>query len=194
LNNNSTFSSLFTASTNPNIPLVYSVVAAENAGKRIYIQAKHNLVGREEFRAYIPNLANPAAPTTSAEIVLGFNRQAPVVEMPSFFESQVLGTVPGSSIVLLTQSDEDFVITNAGLSTTPKEDYEFLEGTSGYFLFKKVTVDVSDRITEVIEYAAGATEGALAKKTTYSYTSTNKNPDTITEVPYTLTNSDLVTP
>jgi hypothetical protein len=57
-----------------------------------------------------------------------------------------------------------------------------------------LTVDGSDRITQIIEYPAGAVEGDFARKINYTYTSANTNPSTITEIPYVLTDSDLVNP
>jgi len=179
LNANANFAAMFTASLS-------------SSGTRIVIRANSNM--NHNFRAYIPNLANPASPTTSAEEVLLFNLNAPVVEMPSYFNRYAIGTLAGAVLVKLSQPNENFVITNAGLSTTAKADYEFLEGTSGYFTFVKQVVDGSDRVTSKIEYPAGAKAGDLARKTTYAYTSSNKNPDTYAEVPYTLQSGDLITP
>jgi len=177
LNQDANFSAMFAASLNAD---------------RILIRANSNM--NYNFRAYIPNIADATSPTTSAEEVLLFNLRAPVAEMPSYFSRYAIGNVPGAIIVELTQPDENFVITNAGLSTTPKDDWEFLEGTSGIFNFQKVTVDVSDRITEIIEYPCGAKTGDLARKIDYVYSGINKNPDQITEIPYTLQDADLVTP
>jgi hypothetical protein len=97
-------------------------------------------------------------------------------------------------LIKLTQTDENFVITNAGLSTTPQANYLLLNGRSGLFMFQKNTVDSSDRITVSIEYAAGAKVGDLARKTTYSYTGAKTKPDTWAQVPYTLTSGDIITP
>jgi hypothetical protein len=177
LNANTNFTAMFTAFSQ---------------NDRIWIRANSNM--NTNFRAYIPNIANTASPTTSAEEVLGFNRNAPVVEMPSYFAKYAIGTLAGGIIVQLSQPNENFVITNAGLSTTPKADYELLEGTCGLFTFVKNVVDGSDRVISRIEYAAGAKAGDLAKKTTYTYTAANKNPDRYAEVPYTLTSGDLITP
>ena len=80
------------------------------------------------------------------------------------------------------------------LGATVRSDYQLLEGKSGLFIFQKVTVDGSDRITQIIEYSAGAVTGDLAKKITYSYTSSNKNYDKQIEIPYVLASGDLVTP
>lgn len=179
LNANASFASMFTASLAP-------------GNKRIVIRANNSF--REYFWSYVPNLSDISTPTTSAEIVLGFNLKAPVVEMPSYFARYVIGVSDASPIVLLSQPDENFVITNAGLSTTPKKDYEFVEGTSGIFHFQNITVDISDRITQIIEYPCGAKAGDLGRKINYTYTGSNTRPSQITEIPYTIAAPDLITP
>lgn len=73
-------------------------------------------------------------------------------------------------------------------------DYQLLRGRSGIFNFQKITVDGSDRITQIIEYPAGALMGDFARKINYTYSGGNTHPSTITEIPYTLTSSDLVVP
>ena len=79
-------------------------------------------------------------------------------------------------------------------SSTVREDYQLLEGRSGLFTFKNQTIDGSNRITQIIEYPAGAVEGDFAKKITYTYTAANTAPDEIFEEPYTLQSADLITP
>jgi hypothetical protein len=177
LNSNNNFAAMFSAAPINGCVIIRSLTSANTT-----------------FRAYVPNIANALDATTSAEKKLLFNFKAPVVEMPSYFSKYAIGNLPGALIVQLSQPDENYVITNAGLSTTPKEDWQFLEGTSGLFTFKKQVVDGSDRVTSVIEYACGAKAGDLAKKTTYTYTSGNKSPATVAEIPYTLASGDLITP
>lgn len=75
-----------------------------------------------------------------------------------------------------------------------QKDYQLLKGRSGLFIFKKITVDGSDRPTQIIEYHAGSVAGDFARIIKYTYTSTNKNPDTITEEPYILLSGDLISP
>lgn len=146
-----------------------------------------------------------------AEEKLGFNARAGVAEMPTFFSShtvdnQIAGTSgsEGAVIELDTANTVDAnIIDNAvnaagrslGFSSsTVQEDYQLLNGRSGLFTFQKITVDVNDRITQIIEYHAGSGAGDMGRKIKYTYTSTNTKPDQITEEPYTLTASDLVTP
>ena len=146
-----------------------------------------------------------------AEEKLGFNARAGVAEMPTFFSShtvdnQIAGTAgsEGAVIELDTGNTVDAnIIDNAvnaagkslGFSSgTVQADYQLLNGRSGLFTFQKITVDGNDRITQIIEYHAGSGAGDMGRKIKYTYTSTNTKPDKITEEPYTLTASDLVTP
>jgi hypothetical protein len=76
-----------------------------------------------------------------------------------------------------------------------KEDWQLLRGrSSGLFTFQKLTVDGSDRITQIIEYPAGALAGDFARKINYTYNGSNTNPSKVTEIPYVLADGDLVTP
>ena len=153
-----------------------------------------------------------------AESVLGFNARAGVAELPNYFSKckawggDMSERIDGTyALVLLdpsnsggTSSVDNDVVDNAvdqkGVSlnldsNTKKSDWEFLEGrASGLFTFQKITVDGSDRITQVIEYPAGSVVGDLARKIQYQYSGSNKNPSKVTEVPYVLASGDLVTP
>ena len=147
-----------------------------------------------------------------AEEVLKFNYKAGVSELPSYFEkSKVWGgdmdisLDNNNSIVLLdAELNVDANVINNAVdvkenllnynSNNIKQDYELLEGRSGLFTFQKITVDGSDRITQVIEYPAGAKVGDIARKINYSFSGSNKNPNKVTQIPYVLTSLDLVTP
>lgn len=178
LNANSNFSAYFTAS-----------VVSNN----IQIKQKRPIT---TVHFYINN--------GQAESVLNFNSKAGIAEIPSYFVRHTVGGTyrfdfeDGQNIlVLLDESNgvDAEIITNAGFDpVSPKEDWELLKGRSGIFNFQKITVDGSDRITEIIEYPAGAKEGDLGRKTNYAYAGTNKNPDQITEIPYTLASGDFITP
>jgi hypothetical protein len=187
LNANTNFSSLFTA----------NVIATNDGSRRLLIQA--NSTQRERFKFYISN--------TSAETVLRFNAKAGVAQLPSYFDRHTVANFklygPGGdnsfpdslgNLIKLTQPTDNWYITNAGLDTTALEDWQLLRGRSKAFMFQKNTVDSSNRITQTIEYPAGAKVGDLAKKITYSYTSTKTSPDQVAEVPYVLTSGDLITP
>lgn len=145
-----------------------------------------------------------------AETVLNFNKYAGVAEMPTYFSRHTIENrytyVDGQNALILLDTnlnvDSDLIdnaVNERGVSKgfdsgTVQEDWQLLKGKSGIFNFQKVTVDGSDRITEIIEYPTGAIAGDLARKIEYAYSGSNKNPDKITEIPYTLTGSDLVTP
>ncbi len=187
LNADSNFNSLFTA----------NVVQLKDQSFRLMFQAKSTQ--RERFKFYVAN--------TGAETVLRFNAMAGVAQLPSYFDRHTIAnfqlhgpggdnTYPDSMgmLVALTQPTDNWYITNAGLDTTALADWELLRGRSKAFMFKKNTVDGSDRITETIEYPAGAQAGDFARKTTYSYTGSNTNPDQSAEIPYVLTSGDLITP
>jgi len=153
-----------------------------------------------------------------AEEVLGFNARAGVAELPSYFrrhrvhggdENFPLDKI--NAIVELSPSNsggmssvDNDVIDNAtdykGMSlsldsSVAKQDYELIAGrASGLFTFQKIDVDGNDRITQIIEYPAGAVAGDLARKIEYTYSGGNSNPSKVTEIPYVLESGDLVTP
>lgn len=191
LNNNDTFAGLFTATTSGKFA---------NGNTRLEIKQKHPV---NSMRFYIKN--------GQAESVLLFNKKAGVGEIPSFFGRHTIANrytyddsvnmlieldVSGSNIdAAVVDNAVNFKGESLGLnSSVVQDDYQLLNGKSGLFTFQKITVDGSDRITQIIEYHAGAGAGDMARKTKYTYTSTNTKPDQITEEPYTLTASDLVTP
>lgn len=181
LNADATFAALYDA----------YVVSEPKAGNFLKIRARR---ARERWKHYFSN--------TSAESKLRFNKKAGVAELPTYFSRHTIANVDDfdSSVGMLVELSNPVagvdvaIVTEAGLSTTVREDWQLLEGRSGLFTFKKITVDGDDRITEIIEYPAGAAAGDFAKLTAYTYTSSNKNPDQITEVPYVLAGGDLVTP
>lgn len=143
-----------------------------------------------------------------AEEALRFNAKAGIAQLPTFFQRQRISTSPDTTdlLMLLTPATSavDKNVIDAAVDAYGKSlgydgsvtlaDYVLLKGHSGLFAFKKITVDGSDRITQIVEYHAGAIVGDFARKITYVYTGTNQNPSQITEEPYTLTSGDLITP
>ena len=92
-------------------------------------------------------------------------------------------------------TNEKKIVDDAGLDySTMLEDWEHLKGRSGYFMFRKETIDGSDRVTELIEYQAGAKAIDLARKIVFTYSGSNKNYTNKFEMPYTLVAADLITP
>ena len=146
-----------------------------------------------------------------AESVLLFNKLAGVSEMPTFFQRHTIAnrftyTDSQNALILLNASGSvvdanviDNAVDNKGVSlgfshSTVQADWQLIKGKSGIFNFQKITVDGSNRITQIIEYSAGSVAGDLARKVNYTYSGANTNPSQITEIPYTLTSGDLVTP
>ena len=180
LNNEPTFSTIFTAST-------YKI----DGGDTVLISKKT----AKNLKFYFSN--------SGAESVVGFNKRAGVSELPSYFERHTIENVSSfdDSVGLLIKLDESdptdqAVIEGAGLVPADmKEDWELLRGRgAGLFTFQKLTVDASDRITQIIEYPAGAVAGDLSRKINYVYSGPNTKPSQITEIPYVLSVGDLVTP
>lgn len=185
LNADVEFSSWFIASVvNNGVP--------GNPQNRVGIRAKND---RQAIRVYITN--------AGAEQKLGFNKKAGVAELPTYYSRHTIENryVFPDGLAALVQLDETDstvdqpIITNAGFDySAMKEDWQLLAGRVGIFTFQKITVDGSDRITEIIEYSAGSGVGDMARKIAYTYTGANKNPDQITEIPFTLESGDLISP
>lgn len=171
-----------------------------NGQYRITIRQKKQI---SQFRFYIQK--------GQAEEVLKFNKFAGVGEIPTFFDrhsveqryafpdsqNQLIALDPVGSVVdaAVIDSAVDAQGVSRGFSSgTVLEDWQLLKGRAGLFTFQKLTVDGSDRITQIIEYPAGAIEGDMARLIAYTYTGANLKPDQITEIPYTLQSGDLVTP
>lgn len=182
LNNDPMFASMLVASVS-SVPGGSSVLISKNSSKK------------QNVKFYFSN--------SGAETVLGFNKQSGVAELPAYFERHTIDNVKNfeDSVGLLIRLDESdpidqAIIENAGLDpASMKEDWELLRGrASGLFTFQKLTVDGSDRITEIIEYPAGSIVGDFARKIKYVYTGGNTNPSQVTEIPYVLQSGDLVNP
>ena len=110
------------------------------------------------------------------------------------FSVPVNVTIAGSSGEMLNENDYQ-VIVDAGIDySTMLSDYEHLQGRCDGFRFTQNTLDVSSRIVKQIIYSAGASAGMLGRKISYTYTGLNTTPDTITEIPYVLTSSDIISP
>lgn len=182
LNSDPVFSSMFTASVIP-----------YNDGKSVGISKRTDR--KQNVKFYFSN--------SGAERSLGFNKEAGVSELPEYFERHTIENRfnyedSAGMLIRLDETDpvDQAIIENAGFDPSlMKEDWELLRGRgSGLFTFKKMTVDGSDRVTEVIEYPAGALPGDFARKIQYVYSGSNTNPSRVTEIPYVLKGADLITP
>jgi hypothetical protein len=174
LNSNSVFSSYF---------------VAQNQENKVLIKASKAKVC---FRSYVVN--------SSAETIIKFNKNAPVVELPAFFERYSIENrfahpeLGPNRLILLDPADPVHanVITAAGLDPlTPKADWELLRGSNDAFWFYK-RIYSGNKLSSEIKYQAGAAEGDLAKRTDYVYDGSDLIG--ITEIPYILQSSDLITP
>jgi hypothetical protein len=191
LNGNALFADFFTASLKDE---------QGNGQFRITIRQKKQI---SQFRFYIQK--------GFAEEVLKFNKFVGVGEIPNYFDRHSVDqryNFPDSQNQLIdldpTGSNVDAAVIDGAVdahgvskgfdSGTVQEDWQLLKGRAGLFTFQKITVDGSDRITQIIEYQAGAIEGDMARLIAYTYTGANLKPDQITEIPYTLQSGDLVTP
>jgi hypothetical protein len=169
-------------------------------GGMVLIRQRHPIT---KFRFYVKN--------GRFESLIKFNRKAGVAELPLQMAKHTIDNrfVYADSQGCIIKLDDDGSVVDAEIIDSavdahnnsrgfahgsPKEDWEMLDGKSGIFMFKKNTVDDSDRITETIEYSAGSIVGSLAKKTIYTYTDDNQKPDEVFEIPYTLQSGDLIAP
>jgi len=186
---NAIFSSLFVAS-----------VSKFNSGKdRLMIRQKKPTTS---MHFYIDN--------GRAESALGFNARAGIYELPSYFDHYTIAnrwTYNRPNSILIKMDTTNVVhqgLINAAVDErgnslgyaygSEQADWQLLDGSCGIFSSKKITVDGSNRITQIIEFSTGAKAGSFAKKTIYAYTSANTNPDKIMEIPYILQSGDLITP
>lgn len=182
LNGNATFAGLFVASLYPSNKL-------PGSPNKILIKG---LRSKGNFRAYISN--------SGAETILGFNKNAPVRELPSVFEKYSIDrrfeypTLGPDRIVLLDtgNSVDQAIINAAGFDyTNPTPDWKLLAGFNDAFWFYKKSY-TSGQITTEIKYPAGAQEGYLAKKTYYEYSGSDLIG--VMETPYVIASGDLITP
>jgi hypothetical protein len=200
LNANVNFASYFVASV---------VSATAVSKKRVLIKQKQPV---SNLKFYVKN--------GGAEAELRFNARAGVAELPTYFMRHSVGdayrnvfsdaqnmlvylnpdtwsslgdTVDGDVVYLATDSKGNSLNFDP---TTVQADWQLLRGRSGLFMFYKTLWDSNTppRIITQIQYQAGAGVGDLAKKIENHYTGTDTTPDQTTEIPYTLTVSDLVTP
>ncbi len=103
-------------------------------------------------------------------------------------------TTAGTTGEWLSETENE-ILTDANVDyTTYMADWQHLRGRTNVFMFYKNTVDGSNRITSQLQWQAGSKAGDLAKKVLYTYSGSNTTPSTQLEIPYVLTNSDLLEP
>ena len=146
-----------------------------------------------------------------AEAIICFNARAGVSEMPTYFLRHTVGnrfifedSQNGLIPLDMTKNVDRGVVSNAVNSNgvtlgfdpaVVQPDWKLLRGRSGIFNFQILTVDVSNRITQIIEFGAGAKVGDMARRIQYNYTGLLTQPDRIWETPYQLTAVEIaITP
>jgi len=152
------------------------------------------LRNKTNFRAYISN--------TGAELALKFNLNAPIAELPSYFERYSFDNINSymdlgpDRLLLLNPSDmtDADIIDAAGFdSGNPTPDWQLLNGINDAFWFDKKTY-VDGKLAYEVKYFAGAKVGDLAKKIIYTYDAppNDSNLIEVVEIPYILTSGDLI--
>jgi len=187
LNANATFSDMFVAETSVDRsnPSLITVIIKSKTGR-----------AKKDIKLWISN--------SGSERSMKFNKYAGVAELPTYFDRHTISSRfsfsdSAGALILLDNTDgaeDEDVITLAGFDpANPLEDWALLRGrASGLFSFKKQTVDGASRITEIIEYPAGAAAGDFARKTLMTYTGDQTAPDEILQIPYVLADGDLIEP
>ena len=182
MNSNSYFSAIFSAH-------VYPSTGVAGSANKVLITGKQS---RGIFRAYISN--------NGAESVIRFNKNAPVRELPSLYSKYTIANrfnypnLGPDRIIQLSPADpmDATIITDAGFNpSSPKADWQLLQGVNDAFFFYKRTYS-GGVITQEIKYYAGASAGDLAKKTYYTYSGSDLVG--VMGTPYVLQSGDLITP
>ena len=191
LNNNTTFNSYF----------VCSIEKFPSGTDRINIRAK---TAPAKLKFFINN--------GGTEEAIRFNARAGVSELPSYFNRHTCANrfvfEDCQNILYFLQAGvlnvDDNIIDQAvnarGIPlnynhTVVQPDWQLLKGRSGIFNFQLMTLDGSNRITQIIEFGAGSKAGDMARKIQYHYTGAVTSPDRIWETPYQLTSGDIaITP
>ena len=181
LNSNNAFSSFFVAQT-------FTTNMYNVTGKKILIKS---VKPKSNFKAYVVN--------SSAEGIIGFNKNAPIAELPSYFERYSIANrfnypdlVERLLLLNTSNSIEGDYIDAAGFdSSSPKADWQLLKGCNDQYMFTK-KIYTSGLISAEIKYPAGASEGDAAFKTTYQYTGSSLIG--ICEIPHIIASGDLITP
>lgn len=173
------------------IPLNHLITGNTVANPTVITSPNHGLTSGQEIVISNSN-SSPTIDGTRTVTVTGTNTFTVAVNVTTAGTRGMWSTKEEASIIANAVSYNG---TNLGFDeTNPKEDWELLSGTSGLFLFKKQTVDSNSRVLQSIEYHCGSVAGDLARKIQYTYTSSQTAPDNVTEIPYTLTSADLITP
>jgi|GEM_PF-2742715 len=109
----------------------------------------------------------------------------------------------GSLVYLNTSNAEDQLVINSAVDAkgtfagfahgTIQTDWQLLTGRSGAFNCQIITLDVTNRVSVIIEFQTGAKAGDLARKIEYYYAVANatSSPNGVYETPYVLTPTQI---
>jgi hypothetical protein len=188
LNANVTFDTWFTARAQN---------VTENNGSQptqsVLIQAKKQ---QTQIKAYMS--------ITGAESLLGFNKNAGIAELPTYFTKDIITNSHNANsagqLIELDGTDtaidrviiRDFLDNQTWTNSDLLEDWQMLEGRGGRFIFQINTSNASGQPLDTITWSAGAVAGDMAVRTIQTWTDAlDTVPDTKYEVPHVLTTADV---
>jgi len=111
----------------------------------------------------------------------------------------------GSLVYLDTGLDGDQLVIGSAVDNkgnnlglvygSPQTDWQLLTGRSGAFNCQIITLDITNRVSTIIEFQTGAKAGDLARKIEYYYAVGNatSSPNGVYEIPHVLTPSNIAT-
>ena len=182
LNTDNMFSTFFTAS-------VFKTNVIGVTENKVLIKSKKP---KSNFKSYVVN--------SSAEGFIQFNKNAPIVELPTYFTRYDISQrfnfpdLGSERVILLDTSNsiEADYIDAAGFDhSAPSEDWQLLKGCNDQYMFTK-KIYTSGLIVAEIKYPAGASEGDAALKTTYKYDGSDLVG--VCQIPYIISSGDLIGP
>ena len=188
LNANATFADRFNA--------VAQNVTENNGSAPTQSVLIKSTIEQTQIRTYMSN--------SGAEQLLGFNKNAGIAELPSFFSKDNIVNyhLPNSAGQLIELDGTDtaidrviirnFLDDQTWTNTALLEDWQMLEGRGGRFVFQIATNNVDGQATDIITWSAGAVAGDMAVRTIQVWgASADTVPDEKYEVPHVLTTSDV---
>lgn len=183
---------IYTDSQGMLIPLNHVITGISVANPTTVTSTAHGLANGQAGVVFTNSNSSPTINGTRTVTLVNANSFTVPVNVTTAGDRGFFSTAVEASLIdnALNPSGKSLGYSSASVKT----DWELLRGRSGLFTFQKITVDGSDRITQIIEYGAGSQAGDLARKIKYSYTSSNTKPDLIAEIPYVLASGDLITP
>ena len=183
----------FIDSTGSLIQLSHIITNITLAAPAVITSAAHGLVSLNKISLFRSNSVVP---------VDGNNLTVTYIGVDTFSAAMDVAGTAGTSGFWAKAIDADLIVnaldangkTLSYALATAKFDYQLLNGAASTFMFLKQVVDANSRITSSIQYPAGSQVGNLAVKFDFTYTGMQSAPDHVTQIPYVLTSTDLITP